>query len=128
MFAHWIASRSVSVAVCGPDARRVLIAEGLPAPPAKLIADVRSPVTERRHALRLGTVTPNRVSRKRSVEVWSKVSLHTRPPTVNGESTSIGTRNPRPTGPLITVPSGAMLSPTFGLLVNHSPAVPWGAV
>jgi len=44
---------------------------------AKENALVRSPVTERLHALRLGTSAPNRVSRKRSTEVWSKRSEQT---------------------------------------------------
>ncbi len=41
---------------------------------AKLNALVRSPVTLRRQPLRFGTSTPNRVSRKRRIEVWSNVS------------------------------------------------------
>src|ERR1051326_6671410 len=53
-------------------------------------ADVRSPVTERRHAERFGTSTPKRVSRKRSIDVWSNRSEHTQPPRLNGDSTSIG--------------------------------------
>ena len=40
-------------------------------------AAVRSPVTPRRQADRLGTSTPNRVSMKRSSEVWSNVSEQT---------------------------------------------------
>src|ERR1700756_3232541 len=36
---------------------------------AKLNAAARSPVTDRRHLLRFGTSAPNRVSRKRNVEV-----------------------------------------------------------
>src|SRR2546421_8009875 len=60
---------------------------------------VRSPVTDRRHALRLGTATRKRRSRKRSVEVWSKRSEQTKPPRLNGDTTIIGTRKPRPIGP-----------------------------
>lgn len=40
---------------------------------ARASALVMSPVTPRRHADRLGTSTPNSVSMRRSVEVWSKV-------------------------------------------------------
>ena len=46
-----------------------------------------------------GAVTPNRSSRKRSWEVWSKVCEQIRPPRLNGESTSSGTRKPSPIGP-----------------------------
>ena len=35
---------------------------------------VRSPAVLRRHAERLGARTPNRSSKKRSCEVWSKTS------------------------------------------------------
>jgi len=35
-------------------------------------APVKSPVTERRQAVRFGTVTPNLFSMRRSVEVWSR--------------------------------------------------------
>src|ERR1700730_14598793 len=47
---------------------------------SKLKPLVRSPVTDRRQALKLGTSAPKRRSRKRSIEVWSNVSLHTSPP------------------------------------------------
>lgn len=40
-------------------------------------AEVRSPVTPRRQADRLGTATPNRVSMNLSVDVWSNTSEHT---------------------------------------------------
>ena len=40
-------------------------------------AAVRSPVTLRRQADRLGTSTPNLVSMKRSSEVWSNSCEHT---------------------------------------------------
>jgi hypothetical protein len=39
----------------------------------KLSAPVKSPVAPRRQADRLGTGTPNRVSMRRSVDVWSSV-------------------------------------------------------
>jgi hypothetical protein len=79
---------------------------------AKLNALVRSPVTLRRQELRFGTSTPKRVSRKRSVEVWSNVSEHTSPPRENGDTTSIGTRKPRPTGP--RMPAAALGSVARG--------------
>ena len=47
---------------------------------AKLNASVRSPVTDRRQALRFATSGPKRRSRNRSSEVWSNVREHTRPP------------------------------------------------
>src|ERR1017187_5042570 len=89
---------------------------------AKLKALVRSPVALRRQALRFGTLTRKRVSRKRSVEVWSNVSDETSPPREKGETTSIGTRKPRPIGP--RTPWAATGSvPT----VRYSPGVPAGA-
>ena len=66
---------------------------------AKLNAAVRSPVTERRHADRFGTSAPKRVSSRRSTDVWSNVVEQTKPPRLNGETTSIGTRKPSPIGP-----------------------------
>src|SRR5258708_38011159 len=54
--------------------------------------------------LRLGTGTLNTDSRKRSVEVWSKVSEQTNGVAsgvgfrLNGETTSMGTRKPTPIG------------------------------
>src|SRR5215831_17355654 len=65
----------------------------------RLSAPVKSPVTERRHADRLGTVTPKRVSIRRSVLVWSSVPEYWKPPALNGEMTSAGVRKPSPTGP-----------------------------
>ena len=65
--------------------------------------EVRSPVTLRRQAVMLGAFTPNRVSRNRNCDVWSKVSEHTYPPRLNGDTTRSGTRNPRPRGPAIAV-------------------------
>src|SRR5437660_11081454 len=90
---------------------------------AKLKAAVRSPTAERRHALRFGTSAPKRRSMKRSVEVRSKTLEQTKPPRLNGETTSCGTRNPSPIGPLI--PSAA--DGSVGT-VTYSPAVPAGAV
>src|SRR4029077_6620784 len=40
---------------------------------AKLNALVRSPQVSRRHCDRFGTAVPKRVSRKRNIDVWSKV-------------------------------------------------------
>src|ERR1041385_3517634 len=58
----------------------------------------------------LGSRTPVQVSRKRRMEVWSKICEQTRPPRVHGEIRTIGTRTPRPMGwPSInsfTVPGG----------------------
>src|SRR5207302_10487041 len=85
---------------------------------ARLRAPVRSPTAPRRQALRLGTSTPKRVSRKRSVDVWSKVSLHAKPPRAKGDTTRRGTRKPSPMGP----PGEAFAT------VSHSPSVPAGAV
>ncbi len=39
----------------------------------RLRAPVKSPVTDRRQAVRFGTVTPNLVSIRRSTDVWSRV-------------------------------------------------------
>src|ERR1700741_2943640 len=89
---------------------------------AKLKALVRSPVTLRRQALRLGTSTPNRVSMNRSIDVWSNVSEQTSPPRVKGETMSIGTRNPRPIGPAIPLAAAGS-----GDTVRYSPFVPLGA-
>ena len=67
--------------------------------------------------------TPNRRSRKRSVEVWSNSSEHTYPPALHGETTSVGTRNPSPAGPAMPWHSAGS-----GSTVIHSPGVPGGAV
>ena len=88
---------------------------------AKLNACVMSPVCARRQALRFGTSAPKRRSRKRSSDVWSKVFEHTSPPRENGETTSIGTRKPRPIGPRMPP---AMLG--SGSTVRYSPGVPGG--
>ena len=89
---------------------------------ARARALVRSPVTLRRQADRLGTSTPNSVSISRSVEVWSKVCEATYPPRLNGEMTRAGVRKPRPIGP--AMPDAAAGS----VPVRYSPAVPAGAV
>ena len=47
----------------------------------------------------LGSSTPNRASMKRISDVWSNVSEQTQPPVLHGETTSSGTRTPRPYGP-----------------------------
>ena len=52
----------------------------------------------RRQGEIFGSATPNRFSRKRSTDVWSKSSEFTHPPRVQGEITIMGTRGPRPTG------------------------------
>ena len=83
--------------------------------------DERSPVADRRHAERFGTSTPKRVSRNRSIEVWSNRSEFTHPPRLNGETTSMGTRNPSPIGRVIP-----WASEGSGDTVNSSPAVPGG--
>ena len=71
----------------------------------KLKADVMSPVTDRRQAVRLGTRMPvdaKRLSMNRSIDVWSSTSEHTNPPRLfarlKGEITSMGTRMPSPIG------------------------------
>ncbi len=84
--------------------------------------DVRSPAVLRRQAEILGAFTPKRSSKKRSCDVWSKTCEATCPPRLNGESTSIGTRNPMPTGP--AKPSASLGS---GETVTYSPGVPCGA-
>src|SRR5215471_6840951 len=94
---------------------------------AKLKAVVRSPTVDRRQALRLGTSAPKRVSRKRSTEVWSKRSDDTNPPRLNGETISMGTRNPKPIGPVMGGLPTTVGSGTAGA-VTYSPAVPIGAV
>src|SRR5579863_6001652 len=91
----------------------------------KLKAEVMSPTSERRQAERFGTSAPKRVSRKRRTDVWSKLSDEMKPPRLKGETMSIGTRKPRPMGPLMpprTDESGT------GVAVMYSPAVPGGAV
>src|SRR5262249_1974332 len=90
---------------------------------AKLSALVRSPQVARRHADRFGTSTPKRASMKRSREVWSKTSDDTKPPRLNGEMMSNGTRGPRPTGPATPWARAGN-----GSTVRYSPGVPGGAV
>ena len=90
---------------------------------AKLNALVKSPVARRRHGDRFGTLTPNRVSMNRSVDVWSKMSEHNSPPRENGETTIIGTLNPSPIGPRIPSASAGSFE-----TVRYSPFVPLGGV
>lgn len=85
------AARAARVAVAGRP--RVRLA---PSGVAKSKIDVRSPQTARRHGDMLGSATPKRRSTKRSTEVWSNTSELTQPPLVQGDSTYIGTRGPRP--------------------------------
>ena len=63
---------------------------------AKSKAEVRSPHTARRQGAILGSMTPKRCSRNRITEVWSKTSLLTNPPRLQGEMAYSGTRGPRP--------------------------------
>jgi hypothetical protein len=68
-----------------------------------LNAEVRSPQTAVRHAVMLDSVSgalvgPKRFSTKRMSEVWSTISELAQPPLFQGETTSIGTRAPRPYG------------------------------
>src|SRR5215472_52195 len=95
------------------------------APKSKAV--VRSPTAARRQALRFGTSAPKRVSKKRSIEVWSKRSDDANPPRANGETISMGTRNPNPIGPLIGGLPSTVGSGTGGA-VRYSPGVPPGAV
>src|ERR1700733_4189793 len=87
----------------------------------KFSAPVMSPVTLRRQAVRLGTVTQNLVSRILGFEVGPSTPDYLYPPALNGEITRHGVRKPSPTGPAI--PSAA-----DGSVVRYSPAVPAGAV
>ena len=84
---------------------------------------VRSPVVDRRHAERFGTSTPNRVSRKRRSDVWSKVVRAHVAPSTEGRTTRHGTRKPRPIGPAI--PEACAGSGTDGQVLL---AVPGGGV
>src|SRR5437763_1937691 len=74
-----------------------------------------------RQALRLGTSAPKRVSMKRRRDVWSNTSELTKPPRLNGEIRSAGTRKPSPIGP--RMPCAASGS---GFAVTYSPGVPGG--
>ena len=76
---------------------------------------VRSPVTARRQALMFGQVAglPIAVvhfSRNWITDVWSNTSELTQPPRDHGETTTIGTRKPRPMAVPLTnssvVPAG----------------------
>ncbi|GHE67213.1 hypothetical protein GCM10018771_56290 [Streptomyces cellulosae] len=68
---------------------------------AKSSALVRSPAIERRHSVMFGQVNglpmdAAQVSRNLTTEVWSNTSEATWPPRVQGETSSIGTRGPKP--------------------------------
>src|SRR5882672_7368695 len=92
---------------------------------AKLNAEVMSPTTPSRQAVRLGTGTPNRARMSFNCEVWSNVSWTISPPRLHGEMTRQGTRKPRPIGPRMPAePVTALMSGT----VTYSPGVPGGAV
>src|SRR5947209_3857107 len=80
-------TRESVVEGCGSDGTDVSTS-------AKLNAVVMSPVADRRQAERFGTSTPKRASSRRRVDVWSSTSEHTKPPRLNGETTSMGTRKP----------------------------------
>src|SRR5512139_1603832 len=67
---------------------------------SKSNALVRSPHTARRHALMFGSSTPVTFSRSLTTDVWSEISDVTWPPTVQGDTTVIGTRGPSPMGRL----------------------------
>src|SRR5439155_7389452 len=59
-------------------------------------AEVRSPQTARRQGVMFGSSTPKRASMKRITDVASNTSEQTQPPLLHGETTSNGTRTPRP--------------------------------
>lgn len=61
-------------------------------------AEVRSPQIALRQGLMLGSSTAKTRSHSRRMDVWSKVSLHTQPPRLYGETMTVGTRNPSPMG------------------------------
>ncbi len=100
----------------------VLGREGTDASPAPMCSvEVRSPAVLRRQAEMLGALTPKRSSKKRSCEVWSKTSEATCPPRLKGDSTSMGTRKPMPTGPRMPLASAGSV-----FWVRYSPGVPAG--
>src|SRR5215470_17816963 len=66
---------------------------------AKSKADVRSPQTVRRHGEMCGSRTPKRRSMSWTMDVWSNTWEQTQPPVLHGDTTSIGTRWPRPYAP-----------------------------
>ncbi len=93
---------------------------------SKSNAEVRSPQTARRHGVMFGSSTPNRASMKRISEVASNTSEQTHPPLVHGETTSNGTRTPRPYGPMTPfVPPGVPAVPPNSSL--SSGTVDWPA-
>src|SRR5437660_12905750 len=112
---HWITVAGSIGCVAGNTGT-----DGLGGEP-KLNAPVRSPTIPRRHLVRFGTSAPKRRSRKRRIDVWSKVSEETSPPRLKGEITSAGTRKPRPIGPAIPFAAA-------GRTCRYSPGVPGGAV
>src|SRR5580704_2530812 len=59
---------------------------------------------------------PNRLAMNCSCEVWSKASEHTQPPALKGDTTSMGTRIPKPIGPVMPPASGVN-----GRWVTYSP-------
>ncbi len=77
---------------------------------AKLNADVISPTVALRHALMLGTGTPNGLETNFSCEVWSKTSLHLSGPRLYGDMTKQGTRKPNPIGPRVPLLTSSALS------------------
>ncbi|MNL67488.1 hypothetical protein D3C87_1920810 [compost metagenome] len=76
------AARSARTLVAGRA-----LAKGVSFGVLKSKAVVRSPQTARRQGETLGSATPNRVSRKRITEVWSKTCELTQPPRLQGDST-----------------------------------------
>src|SRR5581483_3632447 len=108
MFAIWSAAVEGRFGTVGSLLRRCSV-------------EVRSPTVARRQAEMLGAFTSNRSSRNRNWDVWSNTSEAMWPPRLNGERTSIGTLNPRPTGPRMPwAVVGSAACP------RYSPAVPWG--
>src|ERR1022692_3900655 len=84
--------------------------------------EVRSPTVRRRQSeMEVARIT-KRSSRNRTWDVWSKTSDDTLPPRLNGETTSIGTRKPSPSGPATPLAVAGN-----GLTVTYSPGVPAGA-
>ena len=85
-------------------------------------ADVKSPKVFRRQSLMFGSATPVNFSRKRSDEVWSKGSLQTQPPAVQGETMMQGTRNPAPIGRPPTNSCGVPAGGTGGATWSKMPS------
>src|ERR1700760_904163 len=93
----------------------------------KLKADVRSPVTARRHGVIFVSLTPNRFSRNWISDVWSNTSEFTHPPLLHGEITIIGTRAPNPYGPLGYSELPGKISSVIGTVDRPCSCV-WGGV